>query len=56
MDIKREPQPGTYILDYYLDDFSKQETTILLDKSMTFTLAIPTSDEKIDIITYSRNR
>jgi hypothetical protein len=56
MDIKRGYQPGTYILDYYLDDFSKQETTILLDKSMTFTLAIPTSDEKIDIITYSRNR
>jgi hypothetical protein len=56
IDIKRGTQPGTYVLDYYLDDFSRQGTAIILGKSRTFTLAIPISDEKTDIITYSRNR
>ncbi len=56
IDIHRGPQPGTYLFDYYLDDFSKRETTIILGAGMTFTLAIPTSDEKTDLITYSKNR
>jgi hypothetical protein len=43
-------------LAYYLDNFSKRETTVILGKSMTFSLAIPTSDEKTDIIIYSKNR
>ena len=56
IDIQRGPQPGTYIFDYYLDNFSKRETTVILGKSMTFTLVIPTTDEETAIITYSRNR
>ena len=56
IDIQRGPRAGIYIFDYYLDDFSKRETTVILGKSMTFTLAIPTSDEETALITYSKNR
>ncbi len=55
IDIKRGTRPGTYILDYYLDDFSKRGTTILLGRNKTFTLTIPITDEKTDIIIYSKN-
>jgi hypothetical protein len=56
IDIKRGVQPGSYIFDYYLDDFSQRETTVILGESMTFTLTIPTSDEETDVFTYSKNR
>jgi hypothetical protein len=56
IDIQRGPRPGIYIFDYYLDNFSKRETTVLLGKSATFTLDIPTSEEKTDMITYSKTR
>ena len=56
IDIKRGPQPGSYIFGYYFDDFSKRETTVILGRQMTFTLAIPTTDEKTPTITFSRNR
>jgi len=56
IDIKRGPQAGSYVLDYYLDDFSKRETTMILDRRTTFTLAIPMSDEKTEVISYNKNR
>ncbi|HTQ51844.1 MAG TPA: hypothetical protein VMJ12_14125 [Candidatus Acidoferrales bacterium] len=54
IDIQRGPQPGGYILDYYLEDFSKAETTVLLGQSSRFRLNMPTTDEDADIITYTR--
>jgi hypothetical protein len=56
IDIRRGPQPGTYLFAYYLDNFSKRETTVILGQRVTFSLAIPTSDEETDIIIYSKNR
>ena len=56
IDIKCGIEPGTYILDYYLDNFSKRGTAVILGKSMTFTLTIPISEEEADVITYSKNR
>lgn len=56
IDIQRGPQPGTYLFVYYLDDFSKQETTVILNRRTTFTLAIPTSEEETELITYSKSR
>jgi hypothetical protein len=56
IDIKCGIEPGTYILDYCLDNFSKRGTTVILGKNMTFTLTIPTSEEEADVITYSKNR
>jgi hypothetical protein len=55
IDIKRGIEPGTYILDYYLDNFSKRGTAVILGKNMTFTLTIPTSEEEADVITYSKD-
>jgi hypothetical protein len=56
IDIQRGLQPGTYIFAYYLDDFSKRETTVVLGGRMMFTLAIPTSEEETDLITYSKEQ
>ena len=56
IDIQRGLQPGSYIFDYYLDDFSKRETTVVLGGRMTFTLAIPVSEEQTELITYSKER
>ena len=55
IDIKAGPKPGIYLFDYYLDDFSKRATTVILGKNATFTLNIPTSEEKADLITYARS-
>jgi hypothetical protein len=55
MDIKRGVQPGSYILEYYLEDFSKVEVTVVLGRSQMFSLNMPTSDEEADFITYSRS-
>jgi hypothetical protein len=56
IDIQRGPQPGSYLFDYYLDNFSKRETNVILGKRMMFTLAISTSDEEPNIIAYSKNQ
>ena len=56
IDIRRGVQPGSYILDYYLDDFSGKEITILLGQNVTFTLNMPISDEDADTITYTKRR
>jgi hypothetical protein len=56
IDIQRGPQPGTYHFAYYLDDFGKRETTVILGNQMAFTLAIPTSEEETDLITYSKEQ
>jgi hypothetical protein len=54
--IKSGTEPGTYLLDYYLDNFSKRETTVILGKNATFSLMIPTSDEETGFITFSKSR
>jgi len=56
IDIKRGPQPGSYIFDYYLDNFNKREATVILGQSGTFSLMIPTSDEKPDFISYYKSQ
>lgn len=56
MDIKRGVQPGSYILDYYVEDFSRVEISVVLGQSRKFSLNMPTSDEDADIITYSKIR
>ena len=56
IDIQRGLQPGTYRLAYYLDNFSKRETSVILGSQTTFTLAIPTSEEETDLITYSKDQ
>lgn len=56
IDIRRGPQPGSYIFDYYLDNFSKRETTVILGQSATFSLMIPTSAVVPDFITYSKSQ
>jgi hypothetical protein len=55
IDIKLRPQPGSYIFDYYLDNFSRQETTVILGQRTTFSLMVPASEEEPDFITYSKN-
>jgi hypothetical protein len=55
IDIKFGPQPGSYIFDYYRDNFSRRETTVILGQNTTFSLMVPTSEEKPDFITYSKN-
>jgi hypothetical protein len=54
MDIRRGTKPGTYIFDYYLDDFSERTTTVFLGENTAFTLALATLEDKIELITYSR--
>ncbi|HLX96116.1 MAG TPA: hypothetical protein VKU37_10275 [Verrucomicrobiae bacterium] len=56
IDIQRGVQPGSYVLDYYLDNFSRKEITVILGQNQRFTLNMPTSDEDADIITYSKSR
>ena len=58
IDIRRGAQPGGYVFDYYLDNFSRRETTIVLDRAATFSLMIPTasSEEPPSFITYSKTQ
>jgi len=56
IDIQRGFQPGAYLFVYYLDNFSKRETTVILNRRTTFTLAIPTTDSEAELITYSKSR
>lgn len=57
IDIRRGSGPGTYVLDYYLDNFSVREATILLNSNFTFTLMMPRSgnDNGGDDVTYFKN-
>lgn len=43
-------------MDYYLDDFSEKETTVILGQNLTFTLNLPTSDEEADTVTYTKRQ
>jgi hypothetical protein len=54
IDIRRGPQPGSYIFDYYLDNFSERETTVILGQNTAFSLMIPTSGEEPRFINYSK--
>jgi len=56
IDIQRGVQPGSYVLDYYLDDFNRKEITVILGQNQTFTLNMPISDEDAEFITYSKSR
>jgi hypothetical protein len=49
MDIARAKRPGTYAIRYYKDDFSMQTTTIVLDRSRTFTFFVQDGDEGYDM-------
>jgi len=44
------------VLEYYLEDFTRKEITVILGQSRQFTLNMPTSDEDADIVTYSKSR
>jgi hypothetical protein len=56
IDIQRGVQPGSYVFEYYLEDFTRKEITVILGQSVKFTLNMPTSDEDADIVTYSKRR
>jgi hypothetical protein len=57
VDIRHGDQPGTYILDYYLDNFSHREAIVTLSPNFTFTLLMERSenDDSSDNITYIKN-
>ena len=54
IDVARGEQSGTYNIDFYLDDFSRVGTTVILDNATEFTLLIQTEDEN-KTITYTKN-
>jgi hypothetical protein len=56
IDIRRGVQPGSYVLDYYLDDFSQKGIAVILGQSRTFTLNMPISDEDAEFVTYTKSR
>lgn len=56
IDIQRGVQPGSYVLDYYLDNFSRKDITVILGQSLTFTLNMPISDEDAEFVTYTKIR
>ena len=56
IDIRRGPERGSYIFDYYLDNFSKTETTVFLGNQTTFSLMFPTSEEEPTFVRYSKIR
>jgi len=56
IDIRHGPKPGSYLFEYYFDDFSSRETTVIVGQNATFTLAIPTTDENTAFISYAKNR
>jgi hypothetical protein len=55
MDIRRGPQPDSYILTYYLDDFARREVPIILQPNK-FSISIYTGEfsEDQDIVTYAK--
>ena len=54
IDIARGTQRNTYVFDYYLDDFNRQETTVILGGARGFTLAVQTEGGS-GLITFSKN-
>ncbi len=56
IDIKRGVQPGSYVMDYYLEDFNEKEITVILGQNVVFTLNMPISDEEADVVTYTKRR
>jgi len=54
IDIQQGPRSGIYLFNYYSDNFSKRETTVILDRRTVFALAIPRDDEKADVIAFSK--
>jgi hypothetical protein len=56
IDIKRGVQPGSYVMDYYLEDFNEKEITVILGQNAAFTLNMPISDEDADVVTYTKRR
>jgi hypothetical protein len=57
IDIRRGDQPNTYILDFYLDNFSHREATVVLNANFTFNLLMERSenDDGNDDVTYIKN-
>jgi hypothetical protein len=45
MDIARGKQPGSYNLVFYLDDFSRVATTVVLGNAAEFSILIQSADE-----------
>lgn len=56
IDIRHGPKPGSYVLDYYLDNFSKQETTIHLGQNVAFSLMVQTSDQTPQFISFYKSQ
>ena len=54
IDIRRGPEPGSYVFDYYLDNFSEVETTVILANQTAFSLMVPNSDEEPRFVSYSK--
>ena len=53
MDISHGPEPGSYVLTYYLDDFTPRDVHIILGQKHTFDFNLP-KDDKNFIITYTK--
>ncbi len=56
IDIRRGLNPGSYVLNYYLDDFASREIPIILGQKKTFSLVIQKSDDEENVITYVKNQ
>lgn len=56
IDIKRGSEPGSYIFDYYLDNFTKLRTTVILGQNRTFSLMIPTPDQTPNFVSYYKSQ
>jgi hypothetical protein len=57
IDIARGKQRGTYVFNYYRDDFGPVATTVILGDGSEFTLIFQTADaDKNESITYSKLR
>jgi len=55
IDIARGKQRGTYVFNYYLDDFNQRGTTVILGSASEFMLIFQTADGG-EAITYSKLR
>jgi hypothetical protein len=53
IDIARGKQQGTYVFNYYLDNFSQRGTTVILGDASEFMLIFQTADEN-ESVTYSK--
>lgn len=56
IDIRRGTQPNSYILTYYLDDFSRRDVPIILAQKNRFAINIYTGEfsDNQDIVTYTK--